>query len=293
MTITGQIAFVRPPTLRMGSPGHARAPMPCRASEDALTHGLWPGSLSTVNQGATMKPGTRLQLTGRRTAALGLVALLSCFVAFGTSTAVASAATTKSTTAKSLTRAQKLSQALKACKKQPKRKRAACVRRATRQYGPHHAVTIPGRTPSGPATAPTAPGTSPTAPAPPLAGPVAPAGPTDAQIQQWVCEHHINCVIQNFQVLERGVPRLGTGVPQPVGDNVPSDTWIFPVLVRFDQPYEIPLLYGGAETGIQHTREKIKAQFDHSGAWALFFAGSSTTCEPAVASCPGELGGGA
>ena len=236
-----------------------------------------------------MRVGDRHRLTARPLSTLGLIALLSCFVAFGTSTAVASAAATKSHTTKSLTRVQKLSQALKACKKQPKRKRAACVRRAKRHYGPHHAATT---APSGPAaTAPTAPATSPTVPA---AGPVAPAGPTDAQIQQWVCEHHINCAIQNFMVLERGVPRLGTGVSQASGgDNVPSDTWIFPVLVSFDVRSEITLLYGGTEIEIQHTREKIKAQFDHTGAWALFTAGSSTTCEPVIASCPGESGGGA
>jgi hypothetical protein len=44
--------------------------------------------------------------------------------------------TTKPTTPKPLTRAQKLSKALKACKKQPKRKRAACVRQAKKQYAP-------------------------------------------------------------------------------------------------------------------------------------------------------------
>ena len=239
-----------------------------------------------------MRVRARHPLTPRPLSTLGLIALLSCLVAFGTSTAIASAATTKSHTAKSLTRAQKLSRALKACKKQPKSKRAACVRRAKRLYGPHHATTT---APSGPAaTAPTAPATSPTVPAPPLAGPVAPAGPTDAQLQQWVCEHHINCAIQNFMVLERGAPRLGTGVDTTRGgDGVPSDTWIFPVLVSFDVRSEITLLYGGTEIEIQHTREKIKAQFDHTGAWAFFTAGSSTTCEPAIASCPGETGGGA
>ncbi|HEY5045165.1 MAG TPA: NHL repeat-containing protein [Solirubrobacteraceae bacterium] len=44
--------------------------------------------------------------------------------------------TTKSTTSKALTRAQKLSNALKACKKRPKKQRTACVRQARKQYGP-------------------------------------------------------------------------------------------------------------------------------------------------------------
>jgi hypothetical protein len=39
---------------------------------------------------------------------------------------------------KPLTRAQKLSKALKACKKRPRRKRAACVRQAEHEYGPVH-----------------------------------------------------------------------------------------------------------------------------------------------------------
>jgi hypothetical protein len=235
-----------------------------------------------------MRAGARHPLTARLLPALGLIALLSCCVALGTSTAVARPATAKSHTAKSLTRAQKLSQALKACKKQPKHKRAVCVRSAKKKYGLHHVAPTPGTTaaPSGPATTPT--------PVTPPAGPVAPAGPTDAQIQQWVCEHHINCAIQNFMVLERGAPRLGTGVDTTRGgDGVPSDTWIFPLLVSFDVRSEITLLYGGTQTDIQHTREKIKAQYDHTGAWALFTVGSSTTCEPVIASCPGETGGGA
>jgi plastocyanin len=35
-----------------------------------------------------------------------------------------------------LTRAQKLAKALKACRKEPKRKRAACIRQARKRYGP-------------------------------------------------------------------------------------------------------------------------------------------------------------
>ncbi|HEY5046121.1 MAG TPA: hypothetical protein VII53_09730 [Solirubrobacteraceae bacterium] len=40
------------------------------------------------------------------------------------------------TTTKALTRAQKLSKALKACKRRPKKKRATCVKRARKQYAP-------------------------------------------------------------------------------------------------------------------------------------------------------------
>jgi hypothetical protein len=42
----------------------------------------------------------------------------------------------KTTTPKSLTRAQKLANALKACKRKPKSKRAACVKQARKRYGP-------------------------------------------------------------------------------------------------------------------------------------------------------------
>ena len=44
----------------------------------------------------------------------------------------------KGVTVKSLTRAQKLTKALKQCRKQPKRKRAACIKSARKHYGPLH-----------------------------------------------------------------------------------------------------------------------------------------------------------
>ena len=86
------------------------------------------GHYQQSNKDVTMRIGARHPLTARSLSALGLIALLACFVAFGTSSVVAGAATTTSHTAKSLTRVQKLSRALKACKKQPRRRRAACVK---------------------------------------------------------------------------------------------------------------------------------------------------------------------
>jgi hypothetical protein len=110
-------------------------------------------------------------------------------------------------------------------------------------------------------------------------------------------------VIPNFMVLERGVPRLGTGISQQRGgDNVASDTWIFPLLVSYDEPvthghYVQKEPFGPLEwvTEIEtyHQREKSNATFDHAGAWAFFFAGSSTTCTPEIVACPGPLSGGA
>jgi hypothetical protein len=228
---------------------------------------------------------------------LGLAALVSCFMLVGTPEAIA-----KATATTSLTQAQKLSKALKACKKLPKKKRAACVKRAKGKYATHHAVSPAAPTaPSGAATPPTAPVT------PPAAGPVAPGGPTLAQVQQDLCEHRCTqAQVLNVTILERGVPRLGTGVSQQRGgDNVPSDTWIFPLLVSYDElaqkghyapcppaePFCPPVWV--TETQTYHQREKTNAQLDHTGAWAFFFVASSTTCEPVIAACPGSVGGGA
>jgi hypothetical protein len=49
---------------------------------------------------------------------------------------VSAASAAKPVTVKSLTRAQKLARALKTCKRKPKKKRAACEKRARAQYGP-------------------------------------------------------------------------------------------------------------------------------------------------------------
>jgi hypothetical protein len=234
----------------------------------------------------------------RRLPAVAIAAMLACLMAFAVSDAGATA-----TAASSPTRAQKLSKALKACKKQPRRKRAACVKSAQRKYGTHHtAAPLPGAV-----TPPTGSSTAPTAPSAPAAGP---AGPTLAQVQQSVCEHHSNCdathPILNLTILERGAPRLGTGLTQQAGgDNVPSDTWIFPLLLSYDEPVQFshyaacppsepfcpPTLV--TETETYRWRERTKVQLDHTGAWAFFFAGSSTTCEPAIVACPGPVGGGA
>jgi hypothetical protein len=106
----------------------------------------------------------------------GLIAAVSCAMSIGVSDAVA-----KATTTKSLTQAQKLSKALKACKKKPKMKRAVCRSRAKRKYATHQPNTLV----PAPATTPPASTTTPTAPAQPSPGqvgaataPVAPVAPT-------------------------------------------------------------------------------------------------------------------
>ena len=244
-----------------------------------------------------MKGDARLPVIGHRLSVRAITAMLACFLAFGVSNAVASA-----TSASSPTRAQKLTKALKACKKQPKKKRAACVKRANKKYATHHPATAP----SGPVTPPTGPVTTPTAPVTPPAGPIAPPAPTFAQIEALVCSFH--CPILNFNILERGVPRLGTGVDTTRGgDGVPSDTWIFPLLVSYDQtnpnafrhivcPLQSESCYPGYNetyTETYHSREKLNAQIDVSGALRIWQQAATETCEPEVVGCGFSTGGGA
>jgi hypothetical protein len=243
-----------------------------------------------------MKPHARLTLVGRRISTVGLAALLSCLVLTGSTNALANA-----TTSTSLTQAQKLSKALKACKKLPKSKRAACVKKAKKKYATHPVVNI-----VKPLTGSVTP---PTAPTPPPAGPVAPAGPTFEEIQRIKCFFYYSCdathPMLNLMILERGVPRLGTGVShQRGGDDVPSDTWIFPLLLSYDEPVqrgqyvqkEPPFgpLEWVTETEHYFTRERANALLDNKGTWTLWFQASSTTCEPVLPTyCNTSVGGGA
>jgi hypothetical protein len=237
-----------------------------------------------------MKLDTHIPLTGRRIPTLGLAALVSCFLLVGTSDAVASAASSKS-----LTQAQKLSKALTACKKQPRRKRPACVKRAKKRYGARPLV----KPPSGPAAPPSAP-------IAPPAGPSGPTVPTFAEIERLVCA--LYCPMTSLTVVERGVPRLGTGVSrQRGGDDVPSDTWIFPLLLSYNKTAQLtryircplasePCYPGGYNepyTMTYHWRERTNAQLDASGTWTLHIQASTETCEPVLANCGVSWGGGA
>jgi hypothetical protein len=233
------------------------------------------------NKDVTMKRDAHLPVIGHRLSAPVITAMLTCFLAFGVSDALASA-----TTAAPPTRAQKLTKALKVCKKQPKRKRAACVKRAKKKYGPlqsQHpsAVTQPAPSAAAPASAP-------------ATGPTSPAAPTSAQIEALVCSFH--CPIVSFTILERGVPRLGSGVStQRGGDGVPSDTWIFPLLVSYDKT-ESAHRFGPPEeqyTLTRHTRERTNAQIDAAGALRIWVQAVTETCEPALVNCGISFGGGA
>jgi hypothetical protein len=255
-----------------------------------------------------MKRDAHLSAVGHRLSTLAITAMLACFLAFGVSDALASATATSSPT-----RAQKLTKALKACKKLPKKKRAACVRHAKKKYGPLHTpapLPATGATPTG-LVAPTGSGTTPTAGVTSPAGPVAPSGPTFAEIQRIECFFYYNCdaahPMLNLTVLERGVPRLGTGVSQQRGgDNVPSDTWIFPLLLSYDAPVQTghfepcpptePFCVEKWVTETEHyySRVKTNAQLANTGVWTLSFQASSTTCEPVLPTyCNTSVGGGA
>ena len=246
-----------------------------------------------------MKPDAHLPSAHHKLLAFGLAALLACVVGFATSNLVASAATSRSSP-----RAQKLARALRACKKQPRNKRAACRRRAEKKYGTHHSTTP--APPATPVTTPTPPVTTPTPPA----GPAAPPGPTLAWLQQQLCASpacDANNVISNLTILAAGTPRLGTGIStQQGGDGVPSDTWIYPLLYSYDQANQIicsvATSYCTPGSGAQftyytettHWRAKSNAQLDSAGQWVLRGQAASTTCDPDPIACAYlNFGGGA
>jgi hypothetical protein len=205
----------------------------------------------------------------------GLVVLLSCVTAFGASNAVA-----KPPKHKPLTNAQKLQKALKACKKQPRKKRAACVKRAKRKYATHAPSGSP--TPTGPVTPPT--------------GPVTPAGPTLADLQALEDAKRLGDgqPVKNLTVLDRGAPQQGTGtLPKDGGNGQPTDVWIFPVHVSYDWTGQLYSSYPNTYTETTHERERDNVLRYPSGQFALRFIGSSETCDPTPTACTASTGAGA
>jgi hypothetical protein len=232
-----------------------------------------------------LSPTTRRSLP-LRPVALALAATLSCSMVAGASDAVAT------------TQAQKLSRALKACKKQPKRKRAACVKRAKKQYARHPTVTSPtgpATTPTGPATTPTGP-TTPTIPTTTPAGPVAPAGPTLADLQQLENAKGLGDgqPVQSLTILDSGTPQQGTGTTQQVGGNgQPTDVWIYPEHVSYDWTSQLYDAHAMTYTETTQERERDNVLRYPTGQFALRFQGSSETCDPTPTACTTSSGGGA
>jgi hypothetical protein len=228
---------------------------------------------------------------------LTVLAAFSLLIALGTSMAVASAATP--------TRAQKLSKALKACKKKPRNKRAACVKRAKKNYGPRHSAATSPAMPAPPAPLTPVSPASPLVTSPP---PGAPAAITPAEVLRLKCYFNYECdashPILNLTILERRVPRRGTGT---FGDNIKEDTWVFPVLFSFDKPEArtriLPCPATEPSCGwhpeetytlIRHTREIRDFEYDVGGIWHLGQPVAWTeTCEPELAGCGTTFGGGA
>jgi hypothetical protein len=236
-----------------------------------------------------MKTDPNVPSSGRRKLMLGLAALVSCFMLFGTSEAVGKPIATTS-----LTQAQKLSKALKACKKLPKKKRAACVKRAKKKYGTHPVVTHP------PATTPTAPVMTPTAPVTQPTGSV--AGPTQAWLQEQVERfqaglHFTGLHIANVSILERGTPHLGSGVAQQFGgDGVLNTTWVYPLKWSFDQSYQIFRGTGQVPEWYEQTEHWLYKGYAQllagSSQYELVTQGSNCTSAPTVETCPATVGKG-
>jgi hypothetical protein len=208
-----------------------------------------------------MKLDAHLRPAARRLSAFGAAVLLACLMAIGASDAV-----TRATASTPLTQAQKLSRALNACKKQPRGRQAACRKRAKSKY------------------------------------PVAPPGPTLAWLRQQLCASPpcgADNVISNLTIFVRGTPRLGTGISaQRGGDDVPSNTWIYPLKYRYDQAthmicYVASSYCTGNLGGVQptyytettHWRVKANALRDAAGHWLLRGVAFSTTCDPEPAAC--------
>jgi hypothetical protein len=100
-------------------------------------------------------------------------------------------------------------------------------------------------------------------------------------------------------ILVAGTPRLGTGISvQRGGDDVPSDTWIYPLLYSYDQANQmichVPTSYCTGDlnavqsvyyTETTHWRIKANALRDAVGQWVLRTLAGSTTCDPEPAAC--------
>jgi hypothetical protein len=80
---------------------------------------------------------------------------------------------------------------------------------------------------------------------------------------------------------------------------VPSDTWIFPLLLSYDKTEPAtrvgppPTFESEPYTLTRHTRERTNAQIDASGALRIWVQAATETCEPALAGCGTSFGGGA
>jgi hypothetical protein len=217
--------------------------------------------------------------------------------------AKATATTSKATATTSLTRAQKLTKALKACKKLPtKKKRAACVKLAKKKYGPQHAVT-PATAPTGSSAAPTGGATTPTAPVTPPTGAItpltggAPPGPTQEWLQHEVERVEAGVVKHGKQVsyvtiLARGTPHLGSGVALEYGgDGALPTEWVYPLEYSYEVTYPIEqLIPGTAEFEVlyieaEHWQTEANVFFSTLGHFVLHTHHTTCSSTPTPGFC--------
>jgi hypothetical protein len=133
----------------------------------------------------------------------------------------------------------------------------------------------------------------------------APAGPTLPTLQRLQCAKYncdANTTITNLKVLSRGKAHRGSGrTARAGGDGIPTNTWIYPELMSYDETVTGGHYTGGGYSPLvwvvthstTHTREKDNVLRDPTGAFVLRFVASSSTCEPDPNGCTSSIGGGA
>jgi hypothetical protein len=136
-------------------------------------------------------------------------------------------------------------------------------------------------------------------------GPSAPAGPSLAKLQALECAKFncdANTTVTKLTVLTRGAVHRGSGRTARVGgDGIPTNTWVYPMVLSYDETVTTYSYTGGgyapiqkvANTEVTHWREKDNVLREPSGAFVLRFVASSSTCEPSPNACTPSTGGGA
>jgi hypothetical protein len=135
--------------------------------------------------------------------------------------------------------------------------------------------------------------------------PSAPAGPSLTTLQTLECAKYncdANTTVTKLMVLSRGKVHRGSGKTARVGgDGIPTNTWVYPMLLSYDESVTTYSYTGGgyapiqkvANTEVTHWREKDNVLREPSGVFVLRFVASSSTCEPSPNACTPSVGGGA
>jgi hypothetical protein len=133
----------------------------------------------------------------------------------------------------------------------------------------------------------------------------APSGPSMAVLERLQCAKYncdANTTVTKLKVLSRGATHRGSGrTARAGGDGIPANTWVYPMLLSYDETVTGGHYTGGGYTPLvwvvttstTHTRERDNVLRDPTGAFVLRFVSSSSTCEPDPAACTASVGGGA